>query len=94
MDNSIFNRRPYTSKQQKALNIMYSLSGVAADEANIMLRINTLNLPASAVDLASFTNVDDLDAFVFTTSADPENTIIYESLVNTVNLNVRDGGYF
>jgi hypothetical protein len=58
-----------------------------------MIQVNTNN---ELVDSSSplYVNPDDLDTFVITTSADSENTISFESVKNTINLNVKDCGYF
>lgn len=92
MSNSIFNRRTFAPSHKKALDLLRSLSGVAVDDQNIMIRVNTSNLSADSTN--SPVPLDDLDTFVVTTSADPENIITYESVLNVVDLNVRDGGYF
>lgn len=94
MSSSIFDRRPFTGKQKKALDLFYSLSGVAIDDQNVLMRKNTAN---EIVDqnLPEYQGViDDLDTFVVTTSADPDNTISTTSIKNTINLNIQDGGYF
>lgn len=90
---NIFDRRPFTKDHEKAISMLYSLSTLAANAPNIMIRANTVNL---SVDPSSPESVhlDDVDTFVITTSADPENTIIYTSGKDLVDLNVRDGGFF
>jgi hypothetical protein len=92
MSNSIFSRRTFAPSHKKALDLFRSLSGVAVDDQNIMIRVNTSNLSADSTNFP--VQLDDMDTFVVTTSADSENLITYESVFNTVNLNVRDGGYF
>ncbi len=94
MSSSIFDRKTFTGKQKKALDLFLSLSGVAIDDQNILMRKNTAH---EIVDesLPEYQGVnDDLDTFVVTTSADPENTISATSVKNTINLNVQDGGFF
>lgn len=91
MNEDIFQRRVFSDKYKETLNLLNSLSSIAEDDQNILIRLNTSHLSA---DKEVFQNVDDLDTFVFLTSADPENEITYKSLLNQVNLNVRDGGHF
>ena len=93
MSTSIFDRRTFGSNNKKALDLLKSLSGVAVDDQNIVVRVNTSNLSADPADYFN-APVDDLDTFVLTTSADSDNQITYQSLQNVVDLNVRDGGYF
>jgi hypothetical protein len=91
---NIFDRRPFTAEHQKAISMIYSLSTLAANAPNIMIRANTANLSVDPSSLESVHLDDDVDTFVITTSADPENTIIYTSGKDLLNLNIRDGGYF
>ena len=92
MSDSIFDRKPYTAVHKRAFDLIRSLSAVANDSEHIMIRKNIKheNVEASPI----YPNPDDLDTFVITTSADSENMISLESIKNTVNLNVRDGGFF
>ncbi len=90
---NIFNRKSFTKKYRGALNGVYNLSASVEDAPNIMIRVNTAQLSATP-NLPGFEHYDDIDTFVVTTSADPENTIIYTSGKNDVNWNVKDGGYF
>jgi hypothetical protein len=90
---SIFNRRQFTSERKHAFTALRSLSSISLDKAHVMIQVNTNN---ELVDSSSplYVNPDDLDTFVITTSADSENTISFESVKNTINLNVKDCGYF
>ena len=94
MSNSIFDRRPFTAEHKKAIDLIYSLSALAANAPNIMIRANTASLSVDPSSPESVHLDNDIDTFVITTSADPENTIIYTSGKDLVDLNVRDGGFF
>ena len=89
----IFKRRTFTAEHKKAISMLYSLSTLAANAPNIMIRANTVNLSVDP-SMPGSEHYDDIDTFVITTSADPENTIIYTSPTDIVDLSVRDGGYF
>ena len=93
MSQDIFKRRAYTAKNHQALSILNSLTALNLDSSNILIRVNTLNLSADPNNPAYY-NADDIDTFVFTTSANPQDYLQYTSPVNIVSLNVRDGGYF
>ena len=93
MKNDIFSRRPFNLKHKEAFTTLYSLSTLAQNAPNIMVRANTQNLIVDT-SLPEYSRYDDIDTFVITTSADPENTIIYTSPTNRVDLSVRDGGHF
>ena len=90
---SVFNRRTFTKDHKKAIDMLYSLSALAANAPNIMIRANTASLSVDP-SMPGSVHLDDIDTFVITTSADPENTIIYTSGKDLVDLNVRDGGFF
>lgn len=94
MSSSIFDRKTYTGKHKKALDLFLSLSGVAIDDQNILMRKNTAHEIVDETLPEYQGDNDDLDTFVVTTSADPENTISATSVKNTIDLNVQDGGYF
>lgn len=93
MSNDIFKRRTFTAEHKKAITMLYSLSTLAANAPNIMVRANTASLSVDP-SMPGSVHLDDIDTFVITTSADPENTIIYTSGRDLVDLNVRDGGFF
>ena len=93
MGNDIFSRRTFSSKHKQAITTLYSLSTIAQNAPNIMIRLNTVNLSVDH-SLPEYAHYDDIDTFVITTSADPENTIIYTSPTNPVDLSVSDGGFF
>ena len=90
---SVFNRRTFTAEHKKAITMLYSLSTLAANAPNIMIRANTASLSVDP-SMPGSVHLDDIDTFVITTSADPENSIIYTSGKDFVDLNVRDGGFF
>jgi hypothetical protein len=92
-DSSIFNRKQFTSNHREAFDMLKSLSSISIDKAHVMIQINTKHENVDP-DSPLYVNPDDLDTFVIATSADPENTISFESVKNVVNLNVRDAGYF
>lgn len=94
MSDDIFTRRTFTADDRRAITMLYSLSALAANAPNIMIRANTVNLSVDPSSPESVHLDDDVDTFVITTSADPENTIIYTSGRDLVDLNVRDGGFF
>ena len=94
MSNDIFRRRNFTKDHRKAITMLYSLSTITANAPNIMIRANTVSLSVDPSSPDSVHLDDDVDTFVITTSADPENTIIYTSGKDLVDLNVRDGGFF
>ena len=91
---SVFNRRTFTAEHKKSIDMLYSLSALAANAPNSMVRANTASLSADPSMPGSVHLDSDIDTFVITTSADPENAIIYTSGKDLVNLNVRDGGFF
>jgi hypothetical protein len=94
--NNSFNKKPFTSIHKQAFNTLQSLTGVTHSASNIMIRVNTMNQPLDEnadIPGREFFD-DDIDTFVITTSADPENTIYYTSPVNVINMNVSDGGFF
>lgn len=82
----IFNRTIFTQKDKDLLNLFYSLSTSSEffneNAAYILLRANTVSLS------------DNTDSFVIYTSAHPDDTIVYTSTIDQVNLDVRDGGFF
>ena len=90
---NIFNRRNFTKDHRKGISMLYSLSTITANAPNIMVRANTVNLSVDP-SMPGSEYYDDIDTFVITTSADPENTIIYTSPTDIVDLSIRDGGYF
>ena len=95
MSTSIFDRRTFSAKHKKAIDLFNYLSDVAIDDQNIIIRKNTAHdIVDPTLPEYSAGHVDDLDTFVMTTSADPENTISSTSVKNVINLNVQDGGYF
>jgi hypothetical protein len=94
MSTSVFNRRTFSEKHKKALDLFNSLSGVAIDDQNIIMRRNVAHEIVDPTLPEYSGEVDDLDTFVMTTSADPENTISSTSVKNVINLNVQDGGFF
>jgi len=94
MSTSVFDRRSFTGKHKKALDLFNSLSGVAIDDQNIIMRRNVAHEIVDPILPEYAGEVDDLDTFVMTTSADPENTISLTSVKNVINLNVQDGGFF
>ena len=57
----------------------------AENAPDILLRTLASRIPNSG---------DNIDTFVLSTSANPEDTIVYTSDVNDVNLNRIDGGFF
>ena len=93
MSNDVFKRKTFTAEHKKAITMLYSLSTLAANAPNIMIRANTASLSVDP-SMPGSVHLDDIDTFVITTSADPENTIIYTSGKDLVDLNVRDGGFF
>ena len=92
MDN-IFKRKTFTATHKRALTALYSLSTIAQNAPNVMFRFNTESLSADKT-IPHQSTFDDIDTFVITTSANPENTIFYKSQTNPVNLNITDGGFF
>jgi len=94
MSTSVFDKRTFSEKHKKALDLFNSLSGVAIDDQNIIMRRNVAHEIVDPTLPEYAGEVDDLDTFVMTTSADPENTISSTSVKNVINLNVQDGGYF
>ena len=93
MSNDVFKRKTFTAEHKKAITMLYSLSTLAANAPNIMIRANTASLSVDP-SMPGSVHLDDIDTFVITTSADKENTIIYTSGRDLVDLNVRDGGFF
>jgi hypothetical protein len=93
MDRSQYNRLGFTKKYKEAFAAFYLLTSFSISAANIMYRTNTSTLSVDH-SLPGYTTYDDIDTFVITTSADPENTIVYTSETNLVNINVNDGGFF
>jgi hypothetical protein len=91
---NIFDRRTFTAEHKKAISMIHSLSTLAANAPNILIRTNNTSLSVDPSSQRSMHLDDNVDTFVITTSADPENTIIYTSGKDLVNLNVRDGGFF
>ena len=57
----------------------------AENAPDILLRTLTSSIP---------NNGDNIDTFVLSTSANPEDMIVYTSDINDVNLNRIDGGFF
>ena len=94
MSTSGFDRRTFSEKHKKALDLFNSLSGVAIDDQNIIMRRNVAHEIVDPTLPEYAGEVDDLDTFVMTTSADPDNTISSTSVKNVINLNVQDGGFF
>lgn len=94
MSTSVFDRRTFSEKHKKALDLFNSLSGVAIDDQNIIMRRNVAHEIVDPTLPEYAGEVDDLDTFVMTTSADPDNTISSTSVKNVINLNVQDGGFF
>jgi hypothetical protein len=94
--NNGLNKKTFTSAHKQALHALHSLSAVTNDAANVMIRVNTMNIPlAEDADIPGREFFDDdIDTFVITTSADPENFIHYTSPTNVIDMSVNDGGYF
>lgn len=91
-----FNRKPFRNVHKEALHTLHSLSSVSTDAANIMIRANTMHVPLhedADIPGREFFD-DDIDTFVITTSAHPENFIHYTSPTNVIDTSVNDGGYF
>lgn len=94
MSDDIFKRKNFTADDRKAITMLYSLSTLAANAPNIMVRANTVSLSVDPNIPGREHYDNDIDTFVITTSADPENTIIYTSGKDLVDLSIRDGGFF
>ena len=94
MSNDIFTRRTFAADDRRAITMLYSLSTLAANAPNIMIRANTVSLSVDPNIPGREYYDNDIDTFVITTSADQENTIIYTSGKDLVDLSVRDGGFF
>ena len=93
MKNDIFSRRTFNAKHKEAFTTLYSMSTIAENAPNIMVRLNTVSLSVDR-GIPEYAHYDDIDTFVITTSADIGNTILYTSPTNIVDLSVRDGGRF
>ena len=93
MSQNVFNRKQYTKANHQAITNLFALSSLNADAPNILLRINTQNVPEDP-NTPEYFNYDDTDTFVMATSSNPKDHIAYLSPQNLVDLNVRDGGYF
>jgi len=93
MNKNPFERRQYKEAYQQAINELFSLSALDIDTKNMLIRVNTQNIPKNPETPAYF-NHDDIDTFVIITSANPLDLMTYTSPINAVNLNVRDGGFF
>lgn len=89
----IFKRKTFTAAHKQALTTLYSLSTIVEHAPNIMIRINTESLSADKT-IPYQATFDDIDTFVITTSANLDNTIVYKSPTNLVDLSVADGGFF
>lgn len=93
MSQDVFSRRQYTKARHEAITNLVSLSALNADAPNILMRINTQNVPEDPM-IPAYWQYDDTDTFVMATSSSPKDLISYLSPQNVVDLNVRDGGYF
>jgi hypothetical protein len=93
MSQNIFNRKQYTKARHQALTNLLQLSALNVDAPNILVRINTQNIPEDPT-VPEYYKYDDTDTFVMATSSSPKDHISYFSPQNFVDLNVRDGGYF
>lgn len=84
--NSVFDRRHFLSGDKELLSRFQSLSGSVDYVVNnlpyVLVRVNTVSLPGN------------LDTFILSTSAHPNDTIEYTSIVDIVDLTIRDGGLF
>ena len=82
----IFDRTIFTQKDKDLLDVFYSLSSssefFSENAPNILMRVNTESLS------------DNIDSFVISTSAHPDDTITYTSTFDAIDLSVRDGGFF
>jgi hypothetical protein len=90
---SIFKRKAFTAAHKQVLTTIRSLLTSVENAPNVVFRVNTVSLSVDT-SLPEHANHDDIDTFVITTSAHPENPIIYTSTKNIVDLSVRDGGFF
>ena len=80
-DPSIFNRAIFTKSDQVLVQQLIQQTEFYAENApNIVLRTNISSLPGN------------VDTFVLSTSANPEDVIQYTSNENAVALNVVEGG--
>ena len=86
MQKNVFDRIPFTKEDKQLIQQLYSLSGSSQFAKNnapyILMRVNTISLS------------DNVDTFVLSTSAHPDDTIFYTSTIDVVDLSVRDGGFF
>lgn len=86
MNKGIFDRTIFTQKDKDLLNLFYSLSASSSfakqNAPYILMRVNTVSLS------------DNTDSFVLSTSAHPDDTIVYTSTNDQVDLDTRDGGFF
>ena len=80
-DPSIFNRAIFTKQDQVLVQQLIQQTEFYAENApNIVVRTNVSSLPGN------------VDTFVLTTSANPQDVIQYTSNEDIVALNVVDGG--
>lgn len=83
---SVFDRRHFLPPDQNLLNQFYQFSAQFEDVLKnlpyLLVRVNTISLS------------DNTDTFVFSTSAHPFDTVEYTSIVDIVDLTIRDGGLF
>ncbi len=86
MEEDIFNRISLNSNDLKMLASMQDfirkIEAFKESVPNVVFRTNTLS------------SVDNVDSFVITTSANPQDTIIYTSDKDFVDLRIKDGGIF
>jgi|LakMenE01Jun11ns_1017448.scaffolds.fasta_scaffold7863880_1 hypothetical protein len=71
--------------KQKVSQLISQTTFYAENAPNILVRKLVSSVPNSS---------DDIDTFVMTTSAKPDDVIIYTSETNEVNLNQVDAGFF
>lgn len=83
---SVFDRRHFLPEDKELLNRFLGLSGsvdyVVDNLPYALLRVNTISLS------------DNVDTFVLSTSAHPNDTIEYTAETDLVDLSIRDGGLF
>lgn len=86
MNKGIFDRTIFTQKDKDLLNLFYNLSTssqfVQDNAPYILMRVNTQSLP------------NNVDSFTISTSAHPDDTIMYTASADVVNLDTKDGGFF